>query len=138
MATEVILLVDGHSTTRAVMAQVLRDEGFVTLEAPDGEEAVRLARTHSPALVLVDLSLAEAWNSLLLKTLKTVLPVVAISNSPTASLCAAEPYCCADGVLEAPFHLAELLAVVRRGLVVGRTASPRASAARMQAPTSPA
>ena len=39
MATQAILLVEGHPTTRAGMAQVLRDQGFVTLDA---EEAVQL------------------------------------------------------------------------------------------------
>ncbi len=138
MATQAILVVDGHPTTRAVIAQVLRDEGFATLEAPDGEEAVRLAQTHSPALVLLDLSLAEASNSLLLTTLKAVLPVVAISYSWTAPFCETEAYRGADGVLEAPFHLADLLAEVRRGLVARGTTSHPASAARSRVPTSPA
>ena len=37
LATQAMLLVDGHPTTRAVTAQVLRDEGFDTLEAPIAE-----------------------------------------------------------------------------------------------------
>ena len=135
MATQAILVVNGHPTTRTVIAQALRDEGFATLEAPDGEEAVRLAQTHSPALVL---PLAEPSTSLLLTRLKAVLPVVAISYTWTAPFCETEAYRGADGILEAPFHLADLVAEVRRGPVVRGTTSHPASAARSRVPTSPA
>jgi DNA-binding NarL/FixJ family response regulator len=56
-----ILLVDDHALVRAGLRSLL--EGFdgveVVAEAGNGREAIELARTHAPHLVLMDIALPE-------------------------------------------------------------------------------
>jgi len=50
-----VLVVDDDEATRDIVARHLRRAGYSTIEARDGEEALLLARTERPAVVLVDL-----------------------------------------------------------------------------------
>jgi DNA-binding NarL/FixJ family response regulator len=57
MATRV-LIVDDHPLTRGALSALLAQNGFdVVGEASDGEEAIGVARTLQPDLVLLDLSM---------------------------------------------------------------------------------
>jgi DNA-binding NarL/FixJ family response regulator len=58
--TERILIVDDHPLTRDALAGLLRQNGFdVVGEAAGGAEAIELAGTLKPDLVLLDLSMPE-------------------------------------------------------------------------------
>jgi CheY-like chemotaxis protein len=50
-----ILVVDDHQDTRELLATVLRRAGHETIEAADGEEAMRLYHTHGADLVVLDI-----------------------------------------------------------------------------------
>ncbi len=53
-----ILLVDDHPITRDALAALLNQHDFTVVgEAADGEEAIELARSLQPQLVLLDLSM---------------------------------------------------------------------------------
>jgi CheY-like chemotaxis protein len=52
-----ILLVDDEAPIRLVVGARLRSLGYTVLEARDGEEGLRLAREHKPALILSDLQM---------------------------------------------------------------------------------
>lgn len=54
-----IVLVDDHTVMRAGTRRILEDEADfrVVGEAADGEEALRLARTHTPDVVVLDIAL---------------------------------------------------------------------------------
>src|SRR5919199_5681929 len=57
MATRV-LIVDDHPLTRDALGSLLTQNGFsLAGEASDGEEAIELARTLQPELILLDLSM---------------------------------------------------------------------------------
>jgi DNA-binding NarL/FixJ family response regulator len=57
MATRV-LIVDDHPLTRDALSALLTQNGFSLVgEAADGEEAIELARTLQPDLILLDLSM---------------------------------------------------------------------------------
>ena len=62
-AEGLILIVDDESALRLVCRLNLDAVGFQTLEAPDGETALELARTEQPDLILLDIMLPgiDGW-----------------------------------------------------------------------------
>jgi DNA-binding response OmpR family regulator len=52
-----VLIVDDEASLREVLTQYLRLEGFLTLEAPDGIEALQIAQRTPPDLIILDLML---------------------------------------------------------------------------------
>ncbi len=54
VAAKRILIVDDEALLREALAHALRDEGYVTLEAANGREAVERVASERPDLVLMD------------------------------------------------------------------------------------
>jgi diguanylate cyclase (GGDEF)-like protein len=54
-----VLVVDDDSLLRGVIAKVLRREGYVVLEAPDGPTAIDLVVTEKPDIVLLDVMMSD-------------------------------------------------------------------------------
>jgi CheY-like chemotaxis protein len=52
-----VLLVEDTEDNRFMMRRLLEMSGYRVVEATNGEEAVKVARTESPRLILMDLSL---------------------------------------------------------------------------------
>jgi len=50
-----VLIVDDEEITRVFVAGILADEGWETVEAEDGEEAVQYAALEVPDLVITDI-----------------------------------------------------------------------------------
>jgi CheY-like chemotaxis protein len=80
-----ILVVDDGADARFMYALYLTTHGLRVIEAANGEEAVRLAHEHQPALVLMDLGLPvmDGWEAT--RRIKTAprtrgVPVLAISG----------------------------------------------------------
>jgi CheY-like chemotaxis protein len=57
MANELILIVEDNEQNRKLARDLLRVHGYRTIEAETGEDGVRLAAEHGPALVLMDIHL---------------------------------------------------------------------------------
>lgn len=57
MAGERILVVDDNAQNRRLVQFILKSRGYLVYEATTGEEALELARTHLPDLILMDLRL---------------------------------------------------------------------------------
>lgn len=57
MAGERILLVEDNAQNRRLAQFLLKSRGYVVYEATTGEEALELARTQRPDLILMDLQL---------------------------------------------------------------------------------
>ncbi|HSH03007.1 MAG TPA: response regulator [Anaerolineae bacterium] len=57
VSDETLLVVDDHAETRRMIAMTLRDNGFKVVVAEDGPQGLALAKEHSPALVLLDVSM---------------------------------------------------------------------------------
>ena len=49
-----VLIVDDNLDAREMYAIYLQHEGFRSAEAADGEAAIAMARTHRPAVILMD------------------------------------------------------------------------------------
>ena len=52
-----ILLADDHEDNRLALLTVLEREGYRTLGAANGQQAVQVAREHQPDLILMDLAM---------------------------------------------------------------------------------
>ena len=57
MAGELILIVEDNARSRKLARDVLQYKGYQTVETETGEEALQLARTRHPALILMDIQL---------------------------------------------------------------------------------
>jgi DNA-binding response OmpR family regulator len=49
-----VLVVEDDASVRMTLSFVLEDEGFAVLEADNGEEALRLATSERPSVILLD------------------------------------------------------------------------------------
>ena len=56
-ARPLVLVTDDHEDTRFLLSTILERRGCAVVEAVDGEEAVRLAESAGPDLILMDASL---------------------------------------------------------------------------------
>ncbi|HEX9270167.1 MAG TPA: response regulator [Candidatus Limnocylindria bacterium] len=57
MAGELILIVEDNDKNLKLARDVLQFHGFRTVEATDGESAIRMSAEHLPALILMDIQL---------------------------------------------------------------------------------
>ncbi len=59
MSKEKILVIDDHPDVRIFVKTCLEEEGFATVEAANGREALRLFKEASPALLILDVSIGQ-------------------------------------------------------------------------------
>jgi CheY-like chemotaxis protein len=82
--TRILLAEDDRFLRKAAEAS-LRRSGYVVVPAADGEEALRLARSEAPDLILLDLIMPKLQGFEVLKALKADaatagIPVIILSN----------------------------------------------------------
>ncbi len=79
MAGERILLVEDNPQNRRLAQFLLKSQGYMVYEASTGEQALELARTHLPALILMDLQLPGMDGYAVTRCLKEDAATAAIS-----------------------------------------------------------
>jgi DNA-binding NarL/FixJ family response regulator len=125
-----ILLVDDDPTMREMIAGLLEQAGFPTLQASSGEEALATARRGRPLLVILDVRLPgvsgyEVHHELR-RRFGDDLPIIFISGERVESLDRAGGLLLgADDYVVKPFAPDELVARVRR--LAARSASAGAA-----------
>ena len=125
MAGERILLVEDNPQNRRLAQFLLRPQGYMVYEATTGEEALELARTHLPALILMDLQLPGVDGYAVTRRLKAdaataAIPVVAMTayampgdrDKALAAGC--------DGYITKPIDTRGFPAAVQRYLALAR------------------
>ena len=80
-----ILLAEDDRFLRKAAETALKRQGFTVLAAVDGEEALRMARTEAPDLILLDLIMPKLQGFEVLRALKAdaataATPVIILSN----------------------------------------------------------
>ena len=62
---QTLLLVEDNEDNRIIYCTVLRHLGYIVLEAQDGVQAVELARSAQPDLILMDISIPrmDGWEA---------------------------------------------------------------------------
>ena len=118
MAGERILVVEDNETNMKLVRDVLQAKGYSTHEATTGEDAVELARTLDPALVLMDVQLpgidgVEALAQLRGDERTSAIPVVALTAQAMQGDRDRLLSAGFDGYLSKPVDVAELLETVR-------------------------
>ncbi|MBU0705495.1 MAG: response regulator [Chloroflexi bacterium] len=84
MANETILIVEDSALNRKLVETVLRPYGYRLLSAVDGEEAIEVATSEKPDLVLMDVQLPkisgyEATQALKAQPETAHIPIVALT-----------------------------------------------------------
>ena len=117
-----ILIVDDEKALRQAMAQILKDEGHLTLEASDGEQGLKLIQVHGsarPDLVFLDLKMPKTQGIAVLKALGKKLfelPVIVMTAYGTSRTAIEAMQLGAYDYLTKPFDLEELVNVVQKAL----------------------
>ena len=86
MAAELILIVEDNEQNRKLTRDLLQVHGYLTIEAETGEDAIALAATRAPDLVVMDIHLpgmsgVDALAQLRAAPATRALPVVAYTAS---------------------------------------------------------
>jgi two-component system cell cycle response regulator DivK len=127
MAGELILVVEDNEKNRKLVRDVLVHQGYRLLEAESGEEGVRLAREHRPALILMDIQLGgingiEALQQLRAASETRDIPVIAVTASAMTADRAKIMAAGFDAYQSKPISVRPFLAAVREALDRGARA----------------
>jgi len=133
-----ILIVDDDSIIRAAIATILADAGYATCEADSGAEALRVARSAAPDLVLLDVNLPGMCGYEVCRLLRDEFgdqfPIVFVSGARTESFDrVAGLLLGANDYISKPFREDELLARVQSLLLRRHAVAARALAQRLTA-----
>lgn len=113
-----ILIVDDEKTIVDMLVYNLQKEGYHTLEANDGEEAVRIALEEKPNLVLLDIMLPKMDGLAVCKRIRQTLniPIIMISAKDEEIDKILGLELGADDYITKPFSVRELVARVKANL----------------------
>jgi CheY-like chemotaxis protein len=113
MAAHTVLVVEDEPDIREVVTDVLSDEGYDVVGARDGAEGLRKARACHPSVVLLDLMMPgmngwEFWAVHHGDPELRKIPVIVVSALGRVADLEA------DGFIQKPFEIDELVSTVRR------------------------
>ena len=114
-----VLVVEDDGSVRALVGELLREDGLNVSLAADGTEALKMAVEEHPDLAVLDILLPDVDGPTLAQQLRRVcgpeLPILAMTAEESVAKQAFEM--AAYSLLEKPFELDHLLLAVRRGLL---------------------
>ena len=137
-----VLIADDNTDNRQVLGQFFRSLGFDVSEAHNGVQAVHLARTNRPDLILMDLVMPLKDGFQAARDIRSSpdiggIPIIAISASafPTTRVQCADAGC--QAFISKPVRLEEVSALLVKILNVEWTYGAEAAVSKMPAPRSP-
>jgi two-component system, cell cycle response regulator DivK len=122
--TKRILIIEDQEDNRAIMRDLLTGAGFELIEAADGEEGVKLARSERPDLILMDIQLPVIDGYEATRRIKAIaelksIPIIAVTSYALSGDEAKTREAGCDGYVAKPFSPRHLLAKVREFLPEG-------------------
>ena len=120
-ARPLVLIADEYADSRALYQEYLEFFGVRVITAASGEEAVRLARLHTPALILMDIRMAgmtgaEAMRAIRRESTVPRVPIVAFTAHALEDERRAILADGFDGCISKPCLPEDLLAFIRTTL----------------------
>lgn len=115
-----VMVVDDADLARQTLIRLLRREGFDTVEATNGREALDGIGLHAPDLILLDVQMPELDGLELLEILHShpqwkAVPVVMLTGvSDTHAIRRAERLGAKEYLVKTTFSLGQMLAAVKR------------------------
>jgi len=115
---QLILMVEDEKPIRRFLKPYLETRGFKVVEACDGKEALALAASHKPDLILLDLGLPDMDGLAVLKRLRewSQVPIIILTARGKEKEKVEGLDGGADDYLAKPFDIEELMARVRVAL----------------------
>ena len=128
---QTLLLVEDNEDNRIIYSTVLRHLGYQVVEAQDGAEAIQLARSVQPDLILMDISIPkvdgwEATRILRQDPLTASIPIVALTAHALADDRARAAEVGFSSYLAKPVEPRVVVAEVRRLIGDGAGSPPSA------------
>ncbi len=127
---ETILIVDDEESIRASLGGILEDEGYRTLFAVDGVEALAIARQEAPDLVLLDIWMPRMDGLEALQKLKAQyreLIVIMMSGHGTIETAVKSTKLGAYDFIEKPLSLEKVIITVNNAMGMNRLQEENAS-----------
>lgn len=119
-----VLIVDDDAHERTVLTDILGAEGFSTVAASDGREALKVLEREAIGLIITDRSMPHMDGFELLKTLhqkKSTIPAIMISAYGEEKLWGEALGWGAKEYLLKPFNPDEVVALIRKYLKEKKT-----------------
>jgi two-component system, cell cycle response regulator DivK len=119
--TKRILIVEDQEDNRTILRDVLSTVGYDLIEAFNGEDAVRLAQSERPDLILMDIQLPlmdgyEATRRIKASPELNAIPIIAVTSYALSGDDAKARAAGCDAYVAKPFSPRQLLARVREFL----------------------
>jgi CheY-like chemotaxis protein len=120
-APPLVLIVEDEEPIALAISFIVEDAGYVPLVATHGKEALELARTRHPALIITDLMMPQMNGRELIAALRQEaqeaheehrIPIVLMTAAGTAYTVDSG----ADALLPKPFEITQVEALLRRFL----------------------
>ena len=120
-----ILIVEDNERNMKLVRDILRHNGYQTLEASTGADGVRIAIESRPDLVLMDIQLPDIDGITALREIRKdasldAMPVLAVSASVMPDEQQRVVQSGFDGFISKPISIKPFLAAVQRALTEGR------------------
>lgn len=129
---QTLLLVEDNEDNRIIYTTVLRYTGYTVIEAVDGNQAVALARSEHPDLILMDISIPEldGWEATRILRADPAtrdIPIVALTAHALADDRERAHQMGFTAYLAKPIEPRAVVAEVERWIGVGETGTPPAA-----------
>ncbi|HET9144483.1 MAG TPA: response regulator [Sphingomicrobium sp.] len=114
-----VLVVEDHEDNRQILRDLLGSAGFEIIEAENGEEAVALAETSRPDVILMDIQLPvldgyEATRRIKANPSLRSIPVIVVTSYALSGDEEKARLAGCDDYVSKPFSPRDLLAKIRR------------------------
>jgi CheY-like chemotaxis protein len=116
-----ILIVDDEQDIRTYLSTLLEDQGFETVLAKDGEEAMRQVQSVSPDLITLDISMPEKSGVKFFREMKSddrwkkipIIIVTGVSEDFKKFISSRHQIPAPEGFLSKPINQEEILKLVK-------------------------